>query len=122
LWQILRNDTIGDRGSILFWDEPEANLNPKLLRLVAEILLELSRQGVQIFLATHEYALMKYFSILKKPEDSVAFFSLFKTENDGVLCEREDDYDLLDHNPIIEAVITLHENEVAGVLKNGVET
>lgn len=39
--------------SLLFWDEPEVNLNPKLMRSLAEALVSLSESGVQIILATH---------------------------------------------------------------------
>ena len=49
----------------LFWDEPESNLNPKLMRLLVEILLELSRNGQQIIIATHDYVFLKWFDLLK---------------------------------------------------------
>ncbi|MCL2361201.1 MAG: AAA family ATPase [Defluviitaleaceae bacterium] len=101
-------------GSILLWDEPEANLNPKLIPIVVDILMELSRNKVQVFLATHEYNLMKYFSVKKKDNDHVAFISLHKTEN-GVICETEDDYNLLEHNSIVEANIKLLEDDIEGV-------
>ena len=41
-------------GTILLWDEPEANINPKLIPVLTEIILELGRNGAQIFLATHD--------------------------------------------------------------------
>jgi AAA15 family ATPase/GTPase len=102
-------------GSILVWDEPDANLNPKLIPELVNILLELSRQGVQIFLATHDYNLMKYFSMTKRVDDHVSFYSLYKTEN-GVACEREEDYDLLQHNAIIDANIKMLEDDIERVL------
>ena len=37
----------------------EANINPELYPLVAEILLELQKNGVQIFVATHSYNFAK---------------------------------------------------------------
>ena len=102
-------------GSIMFWDEPEANLNPKLIPIVVDVLMELARNGVQIFLATHEYNLMKYFNVKKKADDQVTFISLYKTVN-GVSSETEDDYNLLEHNPIVEANIKLLEDDIEGVL------
>jgi len=113
LWHLLMNENIIKR-SVLLWDEPEANLNPKLIPVVVDILLELSRNGVQVFLATHEYNLMKYFSVKKKDSDNVAFISLHKTEN-GVVSEIEDDYNLLEHNSIVEANIKLLEDDIEGV-------
>ena len=56
---MIRNGLL-ERGTILLWDEPEANLNPQLYPLVVEILLELQKNGVQIFIATHNYNFAKY--------------------------------------------------------------
>jgi predicted ATPase len=115
LYRLIETGNI-KKGSVLLWDEPEANMNPKLMPIVAKTLLELSRSGVQIFIATHDYNLMKYFSIAKKAEDDVIFFSLYKSENKAhVLCEHEDDYDKLTNNAIVDAEISLLEDEIEGV-------
>jgi predicted ATPase len=37
----------------LFWDEPENSLNPELVPILADVLLLLFQNGVQIFIATH---------------------------------------------------------------------
>lgn len=103
------------KGSVLIWDEPEANINPKLIPKLVDILLALSRHGVQVFLATHEYNLIKCFSMKKRDGDEVAFLSLYKTEH-CVAYEREDDYDLLEHNVIIDANIQMLEDEIERVL------
>jgi len=113
LWQLLMTEVIAENG-IIFWDEPEANLNPKIIPVVVDVLIELARNGVQIFLATHEYNLMKYFSVKKKDSDQVAFISLKKSEN-GVVSESEEDYNLLEHNPIVAANIKLVEANIEGV-------
>ncbi|HIJ26355.1 MAG TPA: ATP-binding protein, partial [Gammaproteobacteria bacterium] len=39
------------QGAVLCWDEPETNLNPRLMKTVVAILIELQRLGVQIFLS-----------------------------------------------------------------------
>ena len=113
LWKLLMSKRI-TTDSILFWDEPEANINPTIMPIVVETLLELSRQGVQVFLATHEYNMMKYFSVKKKDSDQVAFISLKKSQ-DGVVSESEEDYNLLEHNPIVAANIKLVEANIEGV-------
>ena len=59
--------------AVLFWDEPETNLNPKLYGVVIEVLLELQRLGVQIFLATHDYVVLKELDLRAKEGDKVAF-------------------------------------------------
>jgi AAA15 family ATPase/GTPase len=66
----------------LFWDEPEASLNPKLMAILVEILLELARNGQQIILATHDYVLLKCFQQQMDigKGDSVVFHSLYIDE------------------------------------------
>ena len=51
LWQLVKNGTL-ERGSVLFWDEPEANINPAYIRIIVDMILELQRRGVQIFIST----------------------------------------------------------------------
>lgn len=83
LWQLVKNGTL-EKGSVLFWDEPEANINPKYISVIAELLLELQRNGVQIFVATHDYMLSKYFEVRKNKGDSIMFFSIEKKDTEGV--------------------------------------
>lgn len=59
LWQLIKNGTL-EKGSVLFWDEPEANINPKYIPVLAELLIMLESEGVQIFVSTHDYFLHKY--------------------------------------------------------------
>jgi ABC-type transporter Mla maintaining outer membrane lipid asymmetry ATPase subunit MlaF len=47
----------------LFWDEPEANLNPVLIKVIARLLYKLAEGGVQIFIATHDYLLTHELSL-----------------------------------------------------------
>lgn len=77
LWKLIRNGLL-EKDSVLLWDEPEANLNPELYPLVAEILLELQKNGVQIFLATHSYNFAKYLEMRREKEEQVIFHNLYK--------------------------------------------
>jgi len=81
LWVLIQNGTLTN-GTILCWDEPETNLNPKLMRTVVEILLELQRMGVQIFLATHDYIVLKEFDLQIKKTDKILFHSLYRNPNE----------------------------------------
>lgn len=102
LWQLLMNESITE-GSILLWDEPEANLNPEYLPILVECLLELSRHGVQIFVSTHNYLFAKYFDVRRKNGDAVAYHALYKDEEDVICCEKADRFDELKHNAIMDA-------------------
>lgn len=77
LWKLIRNGLL-EKGSVLLWDEPEANLNPELYPLVVSILLELQKNGVQIFVATHSYNFAKYLEIRRSETSQVMFHSLYK--------------------------------------------
>lgn len=77
LWKLIRNGLL-EPGTVLLWDEPEANLNPELYPVVAEILLELAQNDVQIFVATHSYSFAKYLEIRRKSEEQVVFHNLYR--------------------------------------------
>lgn len=63
LAQLIATGILFDRG-YLFWDEPEANLNPKLVQQVAKSILALSQQGIQVFVATHSLFFLREIEIL----------------------------------------------------------
>ena len=52
----------------LFWDEPESNLNPRLIREVAKAILCICKAGVQVFVATHSLFLLRELEILLEHE------------------------------------------------------
>lgn len=81
LWKLIRNGLL-EKGSILLWDEPEANLNPELYSLVVDILLELEKRGIQVFVSTHSYNLAKYFEIRREKVQQVKFHNIYKSTAD----------------------------------------
>jgi AAA15 family ATPase/GTPase len=93
----------------LFWDEPESNMNPQLMKLLVEIILELSRNGQQIILATHDYILLKWINILmdENKDDHVKFHVLYH-DKDSREIKIESTYDYLQINP----------NAIADTFKN----
>lgn len=101
LWRLIRNGLI-DENSILFWDEPEANINPMYIPVIVEMLFELQRNGVQIFISTHDYILSKYFEVKRKEDNELMFFSFYKSDN-GVQCEKNSYFKNLKENPIVAA-------------------
>jgi len=72
------------KGGILFWDEPEANLNPKLVKLAASAIIGLAGGGVQVHIATHSLFLMRELEIqLQNKENEsldVRFFGIQKQD------------------------------------------
>ena len=110
LWLLIQNGSL-DTGSILFWDEPETNLNPKLFGPVIEVLLALQRIGVQIFIATHDYAILKELDLRNKAEDKLAFHSLYSSKGEIAHYTSESYLDL-HPNLIREAFTDLYDREV----------
>ena len=96
LARLIATGALLDKGC-LFWDEPEANLNPRLIKAVARSIVSLSKEGIQVFIATHSLFLLRELEILLNEKDfavvTTRFFSL-ENRKDGVVVtqgERIDD-------------------------------
>ena len=63
--RLIATGSILDKG-YLFWDEPEANLNPKVIRTVAKTILLVAQSGIQVFIATHSLFLLRELHILQQ--------------------------------------------------------
>ena len=117
LWLLIQNGAL-QNGSVLFWDEPETNLNPKLFGVLIDILLELQRDGVQIFLATHDYVILEELNLQKKARDKVAFHSLYREEGtEEIACNTTDSYLDIHPNVIAETFTDLYDREIERSLK-----
>ncbi len=110
LWQLLMNENITE-SSILLWDEPEANINPRFIPDLVEILIELQKNNVQVFLTTHDYIFAKYFEVKRSQNDKIMYYSLYKT-NDGVECENNINFGDLKNNTIMDTFIQLYKDEI----------
>ena len=112
LWLLVQNGTLLN-GSVLFWDEPEANLNPKVVGVLVDILLQLQRMGVQIFIATHDYAILKELDIRMKKGDQARFYALYRSESDDeITCEVAEEPFHLEHSAISEAFSSLYDRSI----------
>ena len=121
LWLLIRNGTLKP-GAVLFWDEPETNLNPKLYGVVIEVLLELQRVGVQVFLATHDYVILKELDLQANEGDKVAFHSLFRSEKTGEIVYRSAKNFLQIHpNVISEVFDSIYDRDVRRALEGVVK-
>lgn len=98
LAHLLANGSL-TKNATLFWDEPESNLNPALLRELAKVLAELARQGFQIILATHSMGLLKEFHILSREKHKVQlpiqYFGLNAEPGQATTVLTRDDFEYL---------------------------
>ncbi len=92
LVRLISNGSLLDKGC-LFWDEPEANLNPRLIRETARAILGICKAGVQVFVATHSLFLLREFEILLDSESKAVphrYFALGQN-GDGVEVSQADE-------------------------------
>ena len=85
----------------LFWDEPESNLNSKLIREVARAILRVCENGTQVFVATHSLFLLREFEMLLEREfGSIerCYFALHREHEGVVITEGEN---VSDVNPLV---------------------
>ena len=117
LWLLIRNGSLKP-GAVLFWDEPETNLNPKLYGVVIDVLLELQRVGVQIFLATHDYVILKELDLQAKEGDKVAFHSLYRSPETGEIeCQTLRHYSQIHPNAIADTFSSIYDRDVRRALE-----
>ncbi len=112
LWLLIQNGTLLN-GSALFWDEPETNLNPKLMHTVVDILIKLQRLGVQIFVSTHDYVIIKEFDLQLESADKILYHSLYRHEDDGeIYISSTDKYVEISPNAIDETFGGIIDREI----------
>ena len=120
LAQLIINGTLTKNG-FLFWDEPEANLNPKMVVQLSDTLLRLANQGIQVFVVSHDYLLTTRLSLASEypdaiPEDQrcpVKFFGLARRGSDekGVSVSSGSRLADLQDNPILAEYAALYDYE-----------
>jgi len=84
LTYLIANDSL-KAGTTLFWDEPETNLNPRIMKQIADLIIQLVKNGVQIILTTHYLFLMKELSLQvthSKGSIPAKFFSLAQEKDE----------------------------------------
>lgn len=98
-------------GGYLFWDEPEANLNPASQRAIAHALVHLANHGTQIVVATHSMFLLREIQ-MSSEEISPRFIGLNRQQDSEqpmaaaqVVAQTSDDLDDLDYIAALEAEV-----------------
>ncbi|QTX31908.1 AAA family ATPase [Aminithiophilus ramosus] len=117
LWTLIQNGTLME-GSVLFWDEPEANLNPSLYGVLMQIILDLQQLGTQVFMATHSYAILKELDLRKTETSEVLYHSLYRDPDSGgmIRCRNADRYLAIHPNSIAQAYADIYDREVQRTL------
>ncbi|MDE5790959.1 MAG: AAA family ATPase [Muribaculaceae bacterium] len=97
------------KDSIVFIDEPESGLHPGLLVELLSIIGELARYGMQFFIASHSYFVIKKLYMLAHiMKMSIPVIS-FEFDGDVSISDLKED---MPENPIIAQSIKLYEEEL----------
>ena len=112
LARLITNGALAQKG-VLFWDEPEANLNPQLARVLIEFLSHLAQRDVQIFLATHDTLVAQRLSLIGEygSKPSIRFIGFFRGEGGEIEADSGAALSDLQHNPLLEEFTRFHEDE-----------
>ena len=86
-------------------------MNPELIPVLVDILLELSHSGVQIFLATHSEIIASYFAVNREKVDNVMFYTLYKVGR-RIMADLGDRFDLLVPNNLMTEPVRLYEKQI----------
>lgn len=89
----------------------EANLNPKPLAPLVGVLLELQRLGVQVFIATHDYVLLKQLD-LQQEKTGQRSIPCPASRRRALGCNSTDAYLDIHPNAIDEAFGAIYDSEV----------
>lgn len=96
--------------SIIFIDEPESALHPAAISELLEIIALLAQTGMQFFLASHSYfVIKKLYLIAQRQRQRQSIPSIILTNN---ACQISDLLDEMPENDIINESIRLYEQEV----------
>lgn len=113
LTTLITNRQLG-KGTILFMDEPETALHPDAVRQLVEMLVAMSKAGVQIFLASHSYFVIKQLANCAKRDDlNVCCWNLKRERGKPVSNSFNDLIDgVLPSNSIIDEALKMYDEEI----------
>jgi ABC-type hemin transport system ATPase subunit len=119
LCRLILNGSLMANG-FLFWDEPEANLNPEMIVMVAKMLRILANKGVQVFITTHDFLLTRHLALAADYQDQIPagercpiqFFGFSRT-NGSVEVSQSDSLQALPENRILQEFAALYDREGA---------
>lgn len=114
LVHLVNNGSINEE-TVLFWDEPESNLNPRLIKHIALFLRELANLGIQVFVATHDYLLIGELSMaaeyMTRPEVPIRFLAISRNGDRPVHVQAGDTLVDLRDNPILDEFADHYQRE-----------
>jgi hypothetical protein len=88
-----------------------------MIQTLVEIMLHLQSLGIQIFVATQSYVVLREFDLQSKAEHQLRYFGLSFTKTGDVVCGSGGTYADILPNKINEAYANIYDKEVERALK-----
>jgi predicted ATPase len=109
---LIRNRQLG-KNTILFFDEPETALHPKAVRQLTEMIVNMSKAGVQILLSTHSYFVIKQLNICAKRDNlDIMCVSLERQKGKSITANLSNLKEDMPDNPIIAEALNMFDEEL----------
>lgn len=112
LTTLIRNMQL-NANSVLFMDEPETALHPEAVRELVEMLISMAKSGIQLFIATHNYFVLKQMHICARRDQlDASCFSLQRDEKKHI---NYNSFNLMTDFPetsIVEAALKMADEEI----------
>lgn len=100
-------------GSVLFLDEPEAELHPKAIRVLGNMIYNFSKSGIQVFVSTHNYFLLKQLELNARKEKAEVQCCSLKNIDGVIAAEFSDLQNGMPDNPIVDVALELFDEDIA---------
>ena len=113
LTTLINNRQLGE-GTVLFMDEPETALHPYAIRQMVEMLVAMSNAGIQIFIASHSYFIVKQLAnCAKRDQLDICCWNLTRENGKPVSHSFHNLIDgILPSNSIIEESLKMFDQEI----------
>ena len=84
----------------------------------SEDLVDWKYEGTALYPdSPYDYFLSKYIEVKRRQDSKLQYISLYKNENNKVLCEIAPEFELLEHNAIMDTFRQLYREEIGVALK-----
>lgn len=110
IFDVLIGNKVINENTVLFIDEPEAHLNPEGMIHFMEALADLSKIGVQLFINTHSYFIIRKLQLIAKEEQWD--MPILTLERNNGQPKQSNLKEGLPDNPIIDTAVKLYEQEI----------
>lgn len=109
---LIRNRQLGKQ-SVLFMDEPETALHPGAIREMVEMLSLCSKAGIQVFLTTHNYFVIKQlYNIARREKQDILCCSLERLKDGQITSSFANLKDEFPANSIVDEALKMYDEDI----------